>query len=126
RGPDPIDRCRPRYRLHPRGLHERRAAFRSHPRHRREAFLVRVQARPYPDRDVRDCRRTQRPLDPTHGWRPGSGHPVAVRPSEAAVLHREAAERGPDSPEGGPGGREDYNGYMTNDTTVENDGCDTI
>ena len=56
----PLDRRRPRHRLHAAGLHPGRRALRLHPRQRREPLAVRAPRRAHPDRLARAERRQLR------------------------------------------------------------------
>ena len=84
--PGPLDRRRPRHRLHPGGLRRRPAALRRHPRHRGQPAAVAAPARPHAPRDPRD-RRGRRGRAVARGQRSPAAGPGAVtlRAPEAAL-----------------------------------------
>ena len=94
--PGPLDRRRPRHRLHPRRLRGRLRALRPHPRHRRQLAAVTAPTRTHPDRNARHRRRRRRrPLD--RRLRPPAAGccPFTVR---ASAAHHQDPERTPRRP----------------------------
>ena len=73
------------YRLHPAGLHQERAALRSHPR-QRGSFAAGPQARARPQGDPRRHRRIGRSLDRWPGPREQGARVVTVREPETAPV----------------------------------------
>ena len=91
RGPGPIDRRRPRHRLHRGGLHPKRAALRLHPRQRGEPFTVRPATRAHPDGNARaERRRVRQSLVRQRRSRDQSARVVTVREPQAAAVSRVA------------------------------------
>ena len=102
RGPGPLDRGRPRHRLHPGGLHRGRGALRPDPRQRRQPLhgsdAARADGRRDPDLQRRRARRRQARPHPAHDagldGRSTAGEPDGQDPEPRRPRGPEGARRG--------------------------------
>ena len=102
RGHGPLDRRRPRHRLHAGGLHQGRPALRLHPRQRGEPLDGRHPTCPHVDGHAAIERRRPfgRPLARLHGGRDQGGRVVEVRAPAAPPVGQVPEPEGPGRPQG--------------------------